>query len=398
MKTITGVIAILYSSYLMLAVLETQAAQVFFQETDTGQVRPLTTAEKDRLKDPLFRIVLSRRPDVTNLSEIEGFIQPDPAQRRIFVVDEEITDSQQPQSRRAVIDFLGSNEGVQLGGNIMLSVFFNSSNFPEATDVEAWGWDKENGVYNFYKLDRAGNGSLSWKFRASSANADNLTVDQRAGNFLRCHTSGVPMMKELKLPWNNWHSFTSPADYLTKIAAARWSVADNARFLHLFGGDNLETTVRGAIVKFNNRKIEERVKANAQGGLVVDDARTLLRPLFGTTEINLTSANQPSGLHPLTPAAPSGPSQPIRIPDGFFLPDQILAGETSGGTQFVGLEFRKPKGLVRLPSFSPQNIRALSKPPNSRSGALVWECLRATHISLGSHRSLDLQHSTGSTV
>src|SRR5262249_28736214 len=149
----------------------------------------------EKLKDPLFKLVLEDRPGATKLSEIEALIQPDQAQRRIFVVDEEIKDPRQPQSRRAVINFLGTTKGMPLGGNVMLSVFFSSSDFPEATDIEAWGWDEESGGYNFYKLDRSGTGSLSWKFRASSKKVDDLTVNERSGTCLRCHTSGVPVMK-----------------------------------------------------------------------------------------------------------------------------------------------------------------------------------------------------------
>jgi hypothetical protein len=143
--------------------------------------------------------VLAVRPDVVKLIDIEALIlgtNPAPsAGRRLFVVDEEIKHPHQGQSRRAVIDFKGTTGGIQLDGKIMLSIFFTSAAVPEIADVEAWGFDDQNGVFNYYKLDREGHTrpAMSWKLRASSDRADNLSAEARAGTCLRCHTSGVPV-------------------------------------------------------------------------------------------------------------------------------------------------------------------------------------------------------------
>src|SRR5882757_3899083 len=134
-----------------------QAADLKFQASDGAPVDELAADVKGKLQDPVFRLVLAQHADVVKLAEVERLIQPDPTKRRIFVIDEKIKDPRQPQSRRAVIDFTGSNEGKELGGNVMLSLFFSSDEFPETLDVEAWGWDEQNGVYNYYKLDRTGN-------------------------------------------------------------------------------------------------------------------------------------------------------------------------------------------------------------------------------------------------
>ena len=145
-----------------------QTTDVFSSKVVNGQVvvAPMSADEKERLQDPVFRLVLAQRPDEIRLAKIEEMIQPDRSKRRIFVVDEEIKNPRAPQSRRAVIDFLGSNQGVQLDRNIMLSISFSSDRVPEIADVEAWGWDDTKGVYNYYKLDRAGTPMRSWKLRA----------------------------------------------------------------------------------------------------------------------------------------------------------------------------------------------------------------------------------------
>src|SRR5262249_1099352 len=76
-----------------------QSNEIFLQEVEDGPIRPLTAAEKDKLQDPLFRLVLARQPAEIRLAKIQELIQPlaIPSQtRRFFVVDEEIADPRRP--------------------------------------------------------------------------------------------------------------------------------------------------------------------------------------------------------------------------------------------------------------------------------------------------------------
>ena len=133
--------------------------------------KKLSAAELATLGDPLFRVLLNNRADVVRLSAVEDIVQPDPAKRQTFVVDEEIANPATGQSRRAVISFTGSHpSGVVLANNVMFSVLFDSESFPdEARFIEAWGWDNQRGRYNYYKMDRTGTPDQrpSWKFRGS---------------------------------------------------------------------------------------------------------------------------------------------------------------------------------------------------------------------------------------
>lgn len=99
-----------------------QAAQVFFQAVDDGDIRPLTPEEKQGLQDPFFQLVLKNNPSAVKLSDIEGLLQPDATQRRTFVLDEEIRDPALGQSRRMVLAFDGTNGGIKLDNNVMVSV------------------------------------------------------------------------------------------------------------------------------------------------------------------------------------------------------------------------------------------------------------------------------------
>jgi hypothetical protein len=345
-----------------------QAADVRFQAAEGVAPRQLTQDEKDKLQDPLFRLVLNQHADVIKLTEVERLIQPDPAKRRIFVIDEEIKDPRaqvqgRPQARRAVIDFLDKNGDVQLGGRVMLSIFFFSSTVPDIVDIEAWGFDDKSGHFNYYKLDRQGqtspSGPLIWKFRGSSADAERLplTASARAGMCVRCHTSGVPVMKELLLPWNNWQSLKSPNAYLTKTAPGHWPVVDSdPHFSNLADAYSLESTIKNSILPFSIRKLDRLVTPDGQGGFNVADAKALLQPLFDTTEVNLASAQELSGLHPLSPGGQTtGPSRPVAPPDSFFL----VSGLLGKAPNLSGLGIPEASDFGSVVTIQPDEYKAL---------------------------------------
>jgi len=323
----------------------------------------LSAAELSSLGDPFFNLVLKSRADATSLSVIENLIQPVASDRHTFVVDEGIADSRRGQSRRVVLTFSGSNGPEILNTNVMLSAQFSSEAFPDNQRfLEAWGWDNHRGRYNYYKLDRTGTPDMrvSWKFRGSSDDADLLSSADRAGTYMACHINGAPVMKELVFPWNNWHSSASQATYLTSAApsAGRWAVAADSHLQRLEGAEDLETSIFSAISQFNIRRLNRAlVREDATGNIAVDAAgsskvkegRRLLRPLFETTEYNIISARQKSGLH-LPAGNQTGAGQAVGIPASFFLNSSIIA--QSGPAQIVGL------GIARAADFGKVTLTA----------------------------------------
>jgi len=217
--TIRPVAATLIGALISTGEALAQPQEIFCQPIECGTFRVLDDTHKSQLQDPFFRLVLAPRPDVRKLADIEALIMGTEGQRRFFVVSEEIKSSVQPASRRAVIDFVGKNGTFNLSSDVFLSFSFNSMTFPEAPDLEVLAWDEVNGVYNFYKLDREGEPNQVWKLAATSRNVDTISPQQRAGTCLACHASGFPVMKELRFPWNNWHSGQSRIDYLQQITA-----------------------------------------------------------------------------------------------------------------------------------------------------------------------------------
>jgi hypothetical protein len=291
----------------MPATLSAQPSVIFCQPIECGTFRPLTDADKPRFQDPFFRLVLSQQPTVRKVTDIENLILgTQGATRRFFVVDEEIQSSQQPAARRSVVDFRGQTNGIELGSHVFLSFSFSSSAVPEAPDLEVLAWDEANGNYNFYKLDRQGAspGQQVWKIAATSRNVDALSPDQRSGTCLACHANGVPVMKELLFPWNNWHSTASRATYLTESGPAelRWPVRTNPHFQTFTEAQIFEGSIQNAINLALQRRFIRQVTRRPDGTLAVINARLTLRALFETTEINLISAgaSQFSGMHPLS--------------------------------------------------------------------------------------------------
>jgi hypothetical protein len=322
-----------------------QSSQILCQPVECGTFRELTQAEKDRLQDPFFRLVLAPRPTVRKVTDVEQLLSGATGQSRFFVVDEAIKSSAQPASRRAAMDFTGTNGTIALSANVFLSFSFRSSAFPETPDLEVLAWDEVNGTYNYYKLDDEGASSGKvWKLSATSRNVDDLSPSQRSGTCLACHASGVPIMKELLFPWNNWHSGQSPAGYLQQGTPGSWPVAADRHFgaTTLFKGEDFEASIQNAIGRSNKRRFSQLVTTQTDGKLAVADARRVLRPLFETTEVNLSSARQTSGLHPLSGVPQNGPAQAVGIPNNFFLASAVL---TSAGIGEAG-QFR-PIALVQ---------------------------------------------------
>ena len=352
------------------ALAQTASTGLLEQDRDGGRVQPLTAENRAELGDPLFNLVLKDRADVANLAELETLIEGDNGQEQVFVVSETIEDpsprrNNRPASRRAIVTFSGENQGERLDRNVMLSVFFNSENFPDVQSIEALGWDGERGRYNYYKLDRQGTpGRQSWKFRNSSVQADLLKPAQRTGTCLQCHINGAPIMKELALPWNNWHSFSDPADYLQ----SSWSVSSNPRISNaLKGAEELETNVIvSAINRFNTARIEESLARDRSGNLLLDaegrqqviDAQRLLRPLFVTTEFNLISDKEQVGsLHPFSSFSTPGPFNPVTIPNSFFLNANLIGG--NGISQIQGLQIAEGRLFSNIAQVTEDEYRQL---------------------------------------
>ncbi len=358
------------------------------QARDGAPQEVMTAAELAALGDPLFKLVLKDKPDEVRFDEVVRLLKGANGTEQFFVVDEKIIDPSLGQSRRAVVGFRGSNQQMVLNPNIMLSVLFDA-NAVQPGFMEAWGWDDGRSRYNYYRLDNDG-GTVSWKFRGTSIDADTLTGTQRARTCMECHRNGGPVMKELPFPWNNWNSFRSHADYLTPVGANHWPIAGGAHLETLAGAEDLERDfILPALRQFNGRRIEKLIKRTPTGDAVVTagkqeltDGKRALRPLFETTEYNVTSSDTFSGLHPF-PSQSSGPSVDVKVPDTFFLNANLLAG--GGAFQYNGLNVTKARDFGALLLLKPNEYKQLVVDSKIKLGGKSGDSSFAWFVPEASH-------------
>jgi hypothetical protein len=322
------------------------------QSTNTAPPQPMTEAERAELKDPLFLLVLKDHANVKSIAEINQFLKP--AGQEVFVVDERIADAAPKPggtlaSRRAVVTPNGTTNQMQLDQNVFFSIFFNSEQFNTGNFIEAMGWDDSQSRFNYYKFDQSGGETApSWKFRGSSKDADILPAASRQNTCMQCHINGSTVMKELLLPWNNWHSFSAPTTYLTK-GNGNWAIAQpaNSPLKDLAGAQQLESAaIFPTITRFNERQINALRSADRQ---TVTDARRLLKPLFVTTEFNIISSATLSPLHPFGKPS-SGTGNVISVPSSFFLNSSLIQNElgvTANFFEFADLSTADYAHLVR---------------------------------------------------
>src|SRR5688500_17012113 len=272
-----------------------QSSTLQFKQTrNESQPQLLTAAEIANLGDPFFNLLVKDRADKVALADVLDAIQPNAANRHLFVVSERNVQKAKMGFRREVLAFNGANGGETLKGNVMLSLSFGPNGFPEDSEIEAWGWDDQRGRYNYYKLDSAGSptGGMTWKFRGSSEKADLQTPAERAGTCLQCHVVGAPIMKELFFPWNNWHAGVGGsflADYLDRNSSNpdKWPAANTRPFQRLSTADKLERDfLIPTFKRFNQSRLNAALKresadaapsVSSEGRMTVLEGRRLLR-------------------------------------------------------------------------------------------------------------------------
>jgi hypothetical protein len=294
------------------------------QLNDKSAPQPMSDTDRANLQDPFFQLVLKNHVNIKTLTEVQKLLKPE--SQSVFVVDERIVDptpklNHKPAERRGIMTMTGKTANQLLDRQVILAIGFNSSQFPTANFIEAMAWDDQNSLFNYYKFDQLKTEAApTWKFRGNSRDADLLTASARQGTCMQCHINGAAVMKELELPWNNWHSLSDPIDYLS--GGNGWPIANAADspLKSLGGAEDLETgTVMPTISTFNQRRIEQ---LTSRDGNTIVDARRLLKPLFLTTEFNLISSRNLSPLHPF--AKSGSRTDAITVPTSFFLNRTLL--------------------------------------------------------------------------
>jgi len=179
--------------------------------------------------------------------------------------------------------------------------------------IELMSWDPTKKALNFYRRPKGG----EWTWKGDTRMA--FQVATAGKGCFQCHVHGTPVMKELRSPWNNWHS---QAASIPPEAIQADDIRTSPLFTQKLTADALEPLVKGWISTAITAMVQDDMKQDQ-----IVDTRTLLRPLFETDTVNLQSSHQRS----------KGFSPTVDLPPGFFLNFDV---------------FSNVFGLETLPNFS----------------------------------------------
>lgn len=190
------------------------------------------------------------------------------------------------------------------------------------------GWDNKNLVFNFYEY-RPQIGThepKAWSWAGETTLAA-TSSNQNVGCF-DCHHNGVPIMKELSRPWNNWQSElaqVSPSNVPEAVAAEKL-------FQQRSGAERLEPLIRSAYQIYYRLWLRANYQTQNGGTVRLTNTDRMLRRLTTNTTVNFAASQVQSRGHATSPpnANLSG------IPDSLFLWDTMLR------TSSVGLDYQIP--------------------------------------------------------
>jgi hypothetical protein len=277
--------------------------------------RPMTAEEAKVLADPFATLLLRKgifpRTAEGCLKEIDKATRRNsPLRRHMSFLLGETSQLPVTASVRRNIRFVitrGSDGNVPPEGpDILLSV-----SFPDQKDIELMAWDRKRGGFNYYRA--VGDGP-TWVF---AGNARRALVDPTQGKGpFESHKSGAFLMKELKLPWINWHSPEAP------ISAQAFPKND-ARVKHEWftkkepgGAYTFEFAVaRPAIERWAKKRFDTLAATGT-----VDDPRRIMEQILGTPTMNLASSNVES-------RRAISSNVPIDVPPSFFADVDGLTSE-----------------------------------------------------------------------
>lgn len=258
----------------------------FIVGKDSGKPQLMSEKEIDQwLKDPFAELLLKKNIfPLTANNLIEAFEKTKEEQNglNIFTVSHIAEGGQIPWSEQTakVNRTFRLVIALQIKNGVGTDVFVSTGIDVESDKqfLQLMSWDRTNQVFNFYQRLHS-----FWIWSGNSFHA--LDESTRNKGPFSGHINGGPIMKELKLPWQNWSSMNAiiSLDILPKDHPNR-----NHRFLSdtklLARGEQLEGIIRAAIGNIN----ESRLNQIKEG--TIKNFDYLLRQILNTTNFNLASS------------------------------------------------------------------------------------------------------------
>jgi hypothetical protein len=274
-----------------------------------AEVKQLTQTEAARqLGDPFATHLLLKGtfPNTAGdiLDALDEATKPgDPLRKRLFFLVGEAT--QIPANERVDrhVRFLVTTGTGPEGPDLMFSVFH-----PDSEDAELMAWDRKSGGFNYY---RTAIGSNGWIFAGNSRHA--LDPKSEFKGPFETHTSGNFVMKELKLPWVHWHSFSAPvtAAHLPKdLREHPWVDQKDPN-----GAATCEIEVAiPSVTRWTKRRFAQILGKDG----VVERPERVMRQVLRSDTVNLHSSE--------TPASEIETSGAVGLPPTFFVDSDTLTG------------------------------------------------------------------------
>lgn len=278
-----------------------------------AEVKQLSKAEAARqLGDPFATLLLLKGtfPNTAGdiLKALDKATKPgDPLRTRFFFLVGEAT--QIPATERVArhVRFLvttgPTGAGPDGGPDLMISVFH-----PDSEDAELMAWDRKTGGFNYY---RTAIGSNGWIFAGNSRHA--LEVASEFKGPFESHASGNFLMKELKLPWVHWHSFSAPvtaANLPSDLRRHPWFTKRDPG-----GAATCEVEVAiPSVMRWTKRRFERLLGKDG----IVERPERVMRQVLRTDTVNLHSSE--------TPADAIEASGGVTLPPTFFVDADTLSG------------------------------------------------------------------------
>lgn len=280
------------------------------------QVLQLEQAEAEaQLGDPFATLLLLRGTFPNTAADIlKGLDQAtkpgDPLRRRLFFFVGEATQIPAKERVDRHVRFLVTTEPDRnVGPDIVISVFG-----PDSEDAEVMAWDRRVGGFNYY---RTAIGSDGWIFAGNSRHA--LEPASEFKGPFESHPSGNLVMKELKLPWVHWHSFSAPVTDAHLPRALR-----DHPWVERKDTDGAATAEIQVVIPSIERWTKRRFAQALSDDGVLQRPERVVRQLLRSDTVNLHSST--------TPSSEVGTVGTVDLPPTFFVDVDTLS--VAMGPQF----------------------------------------------------------------
>lgn len=210
-----------------------------------------------------------------------------------------------------------------------------SAAHPSQGMVELMAWDRNSGGFNYYRTVGT---PPAWVFAGNSRHA--LSDPTQGKGPFESHPSGALVMKELKIPWNSWHSFEAPTP--STVFEDQDKRKRHPWFEDKKGAEDLERAVAIPSIERWARVRFDRIVA--EGGNL-SDPRRIMEQVLATPTVNLVSGRAES-------RNPDGKEEGVRVSPTFFVSSDALGevwkiAERPKGNAAIGLT---PRPAFQVPT------------------------------------------------